>query len=315
MAANCGVCSGVCADDVGSIRCSGVCDRVFHLKCIKTEGIKTRNVSKEWKCDDCLLRKVSSLPSSNKSSTSTTSITKEFLKSTIEAFKKEVFAELKSYSEQMEDFRKSLQFMSDRVDESNTLMAETRKEYAEIRKQNEFLLQENKKLCTSVDNLQARLTNLEQYTRRNNIEISGIPETPKEDINTILKDVGTVLGEELRDGQVSAAHRIPTYTKGRTPSIVVQFQSRAQRDAWISSYRRKKTLSADEVNKSFPGSRVFVNEHLCPENKRFLSQLKDRCRDISFKFAWFRDGKFYVRKSEGERCHKVLNLEDLNKLK
>ncbi|KAG8307319.1 hypothetical protein J6590_024967 [Homalodisca vitripennis] len=80
--------------------------------------------------------------------------------------------------------------------------------------------------------------------RRNNVEISGIPATPNEDVNKIIQDVGTAIGMEVQKEDITAAHRIPTYKKERIPLVVVQFRERSLRDTWISKFRETKTLNA-----------------------------------------------------------------------
>lgn len=233
----------------------------------------------------------------------------------IDSLRQEVSNDLKNYSTQFDEFRQSVQFLSDSVDKSNELTAKIREEYIEIKKENEVLFEENKRLKHSVTELKDRVRSLEQYTRKNNIEISGIPQTPKEDSLSVLKDVAAALGLDVPDGQVSAVHRVPTYKQGRTPSIIVQFQARMQRDVWIAAFKKKRSLSASEVNPAFPKQQlVYVSEHLSPENKQFLGELKQKCREKGVKFAWAKEGKFFVRRREGEKCHKVKNIEDLNSL-
>ncbi|KAG8289687.1 hypothetical protein J6590_099322 [Homalodisca vitripennis] len=106
----------------------------------------------------------------------------------------------------------------DNIDKSNDLTAKLREEYAAMSKENEHLQEQNKKLNETVTDLRIRVRNLEQYTRKNNIEISGIPQTPNENSLNLLKDVGRAMGQELVEAQVSAVHRVPTYKADRTPS-------------------------------------------------------------------------------------------------
>jgi len=189
-----------------------------------------------------------------------------------------------------------------------------KKDYAELRKQNEVLLSENRELNNAVTVLQDKVRTLEQYTRNTNIEISGIPVSPREDPLRILKDVAVVLGHELRDEQVMAAHRVPSYNKDRTPSLVCQFQTRVQRDAWLSSFKKKKILNASEVNRAFPTNRVYINEHLSPDNKIFLAKLKQKCKEQAIKYVWPKEGKFFVRKIDGGKCYRIDRLDDLREV-
>lgn len=334
MPAICGVCSAVCLDDK-CVKCAGICGKSFHTQCVKIDGVKTRTANKEWKCEECARGKESSVASS-KSSASSTAVTKEFMIGVLESFKKEVFnemkqhlnqmndgvlepfkkdvlKEIKQHSNQMDDFRTSVEFLSKSMDEAKVIMTAIRKDYADLKKQNEELRLKNGELTETVDNLKERVRELEQYSRRNNIEISGVPATAKENTLALVKDIGAAIGQQVEESQLMAAHRVPSFNSRRDPSLVIQFQNRMVRDKWLSSYREKRTLLANEVNPNFTANRVFINEHLSQENKLFLRKLKLKCKDSGFKYVWFREGKFFIRKSDGEKCHRVVKLQDLGK--
>lgn len=99
-----------------------------------------------------------------------------------------------------------------------------------------------------------------------------------------------------------AAHRVPSYNKRRTPTIVVRFLNRDHRDTWIQGYKQKKGIRAKDVNTSFPASKLFVSEHLSPDVKRMLTKTKESCRAKGFNYEWTKEGKIVVRKRESEKC-------------
>lgn len=313
MSANCGVCGMVSADDRLTIKCIGECARVFHIKCVKADGVKTRTGNKDWKCDDCVPRKDSSVVSSKSSSHSTT-VTKEFMINVLDAFKKEVFNELKQHSDQMGEFNRSVEFLSKSVDEANALMSKITKDYAEIKKKNEELTLKNTELTGALDKLSDRVRELEQYSRKANIEISGIPSTPRENTINLVKDIGKAIGQPVEEAHILATHRVPSYNAKRDPALIVQFRDRLVRDSWLSSFKSKRVLNANEVHSNFPSNRVYINEHLCPENKQFLGQLKVKCKELDIKYVWFREGKFFVRKSDGGKCHRIVKIQDVIKI-
>ncbi|XP_046666521.1 uncharacterized protein LOC124358271 [Homalodisca vitripennis] len=168
---------------------------------------------------------------------------------------------------------------------------------------------------TEVDSLRGRVRSLEQYSRKNNLEINGIPETPKENVSGLVRDVGVALGVEIQETDISTAHRVPSFNKDRVPPLIVQFSRRTVRDTLLNKFKDKKTMTAEQINAAFPAQKIYVSEHLTPENKMFLSKLKNKCKESGYKFAWCKDGKFFVRKCEGERFIRIENDEELNKLK
>lgn len=309
--ATCGECGIRIEEDSNIVKCVGVCERLFHQLCVK-DKCKTRTGNKDWKCEDCAKPKKNSSVSS-KASITPTAVTKEFLVSTLEAFKNEMFKEFKTHSNQMQELTKSVEFLSANIDTANKTLEQVQSQYSKIIEQNQKLVEANAELNGIVNELKDKVRDLEQYSRRTNLEISGIPESRNEDTMTILRDVGTAIGVELQETQVMAVHRVPSFKRGRAPSLVAQFQTKMQRDVWLNNFKKNKDLTARKVNNAFPDSRVYINEHLSPENKIFLGQLKEKSKQCNVKYVWFKDGKFYLRKADGERCYKVTKIADVER--
>lgn len=309
----CGVCGSECVDGNG-IKCAGNCDNSFHLHCIKNEaeGKITRS-TRDWKCPSC---KAKSNQSSVKSSSSTAgALTKEFLIKVMEGFKKEVFSEMAAFKAEMSELSTSVQFVSDKLDASNMLMEDIKSKFSELQKENECLRAKNEVLGREVDDLRERMRNMEQYSRVKNIEISGLPVTQGENISDLVADVGAALGVEMQSNDVAAAHRVPSFKSDREPALIIQFTSRTMKEQWMAKSRKKKNLTARDVNQHFPIKRVYINDHLSPENKKFLAKLKQKGRDLGYTFIWSRDGKFFVRKSEGEPVKRINTYDDMDRLK
>ncbi|XP_054287896.1 uncharacterized protein LOC129003623 [Macrosteles quadrilineatus] len=310
MSSNCGIC-GVSIENSESeqkIKCTGVCGNFFHSRCAQDDlvGAKTRSL-RDWKCKKCR-------PSLSATSEVSADGTKELLQA-LEDFKQKVFMELKSTRNDISELKESLNFVSNMMDDSNKLMTEIKGELATLKKENDDLRKENATLTVEVTSLKDRVRSLEQYSRKNNVEISGIPQTPNEDVVKLVKDVGAALGIDIQEGDISIAHRVPSFKKERTQPLIVQFSRRTSRETLLKSFREKKTMTAKEIHAAFPARSVYVNEHLSPENKQFLSKLKEKCKEVGYKYAWCREGKFFVRKCVNDRCLRVDTYEELEKLK
>lgn len=315
MSVNCSVCGLDCVNENDSIKCVGVCQCSFHLKCVSggnQDTLKTRGAKKEWQCESCKPAKASSVASGK--STTSSPITKEFLIKTLESFKSEVFEELRKNTKEFAEFRTSLEFFSEKVDKSNELMEEVRESCKKIKKENFEIKEENRVLKKSVASLEQRMRNMEQYSRQSNIEISGVPETKGENMEDLLEDVAKAVNVELKKERVVAAHRVPTYDSSRVPSIIVKFTTRLDRDIWIQAFREVRPLTADKINRRFSKAKVFINEHLSPENKQLLNKTKERAKEQGYKYVWSREGKIFVRWDKGEKCIKVEGIDDLEKL-
>lgn len=323
MAGNCGICGEPCDSGSGSVKCSGNCGTCVHLNCVPIADVKTRGSKKDFLCDQCKKDKKKA-PSSIGSSGSTpgTALTKEFLISMMETFKTEVFNVLETYNKEVSDIKKevsdlknSLIFISEKFDETNKLLEQTNKHYNEMRTEVEDLRRKNSELSQEVKDMGIRLRHMEQYSRKCNVEIAGVPVTANEDPIAVVEDIGKAIGTTLCRDEVAAAHRVPSFRSGRTPNLIVQFTTRMTRDLWITKAKERKNMTADAINGSFPKTRVFIGEHLTLETKVLLAGAKDKCKEIGWKYVWCREGKIFVRRCDGERCVRVDSRDDLAKLR
>lgn len=135
--------------------------------------------------------------------------------------------------------------------------------------------------------------------------------TENEDVDGIVRRVATCLKVELSERDVDAAHRVPTKGSG-PPNIVVKFVSRQVRESILKA-AKKNRLNAASLG--FQGSEpVYVNAHLCPENKILLGKSIQMKKEKNWKFAWFADDKVLMRKSENSKVVHVTCEDDLSKI-
>lgn len=87
---------------------------------------------------------------------------------------------MKTFKSEMSGWSSAVQFLFDIMDTSNSLM-KVKAELAAVKEENANLRTQNITLSTEFSGLRQRLRELEQYTRKNNKEISGIPLTPGEE--------------------------------------------------------------------------------------------------------------------------------------
>jgi hypothetical protein len=309
---------GSCKKDVGSesdtITCSGNCKCVFHLRCagVTSESLKTRGTKKDWVCGNC---KAKTSGITSESSNKMLPLTQDILVKTLNEFKKEVFAELQNYGKQFEGFKESMQMFSDVIDKANENMKKLSENYKELKNENQQIRAVNIELKEEVASLKLRMRQIEQYSRKTNIEIQGVPVTNSEDPVRIAVDVGKALGVELKAEDVMAAHRVPTFKPRAITPLIVQLKDRRLKDMCIAAYKKKKKLTAKDVNPVFPRNNVYVNDHLTPETKNLLRLTKMKAKEINYKYVWCNEGKIFVRSEDGQKCVRIDSEQDLCKLK
>ena len=78
-------------------------------------------------------------------------------------------------------------------------------------------------------NVEVKLDELEQYARRDCLEITGIPVVPNDSSALLMKEMSEIMGVNLNENDISIAHCLPPMTilKDR---LIVKFTRRENRD-------------------------------------------------------------------------------------
>ncbi|CAG4933537.1 unnamed protein product [Colias eurytheme] len=85
-----------------------------------------------------------------------------------------------------------------------------------------------------------------QFSRLNNIEIQGVPQTTGENLYNILGTICTMVGMTLLDTDVDTIHRVRSFrgdnnqeVHSRPPSIIVRFTQRQRKNQLIAAARAR----------------------------------------------------------------------------
>lgn len=202
----------------------------------------------------------------------------------------------------------SMGFINTSFEEFKQEIVNLRQELSEVQKQSLICQTENKRLDKELKETRRQLTELKQYSRRNNLELKGIPCTENEVLGESMHKIETFLNVDLVDGDIDAIHRVRT--KGDGPAnVIVRFNSRRKRDMILQAARKKRPTTAMlGAEKAQP---LYVNEHLCPEYKALLAKAIQMKREQKWKFAWVSDGKVLMRKTDNSRVISLTSEEDL----
>ena len=121
------------------------------------------------------------------------------------------------------------------------------------------------------------LDDLEQYGRRENSEIHGIPEMNNESTNEIVKSVAKALNVDLDESHISTSHRIAQPKSDRqqqrkpnqSPPIIVRFPNRDKRN---EIFRKKKMLRSNpSINSTFGNVYVNITENLTKRRRTLFN--------------------------------------------
>lgn len=150
---------------------------------------------------------------------------------------------------------------------------------------------ENKKLQDEIGatntEIEDKLNDLEQYSRKNNIRVSGIPELGSEAAEVTTEKIIETLNDKIPDlhllkDHIDVAHRIGGKRKGSQRQIIVKLSSRMKRDEILKN------------RKMFKGTQIFINEDLSKTNQLVLTCIRKKMPD-EVDQAWSRGGRLYYK--------------------
>lgn len=220
-----------------------------------------------------------------------------------------------------------IEFVNAKYDELLQMMKTSNDERKALQDENKILQDENKILKATIHSIERSLESvtranhdLEQYTRRECVEIRGIPvaATPSEEqTNNIVKDVGKLLGVDITENDISVSHRMPQSQerkgKPRPPAIIVKFTRRDVKDNFYRARKHLKDLTTQDLGYS-EKNKIYLAESLSERNRMLFKDCLKVKKDLEFKFIWTLNGKIFMRKDKDSPVHLIANKEDLQKM-
>lgn len=295
MPEQCSTCRSVISRNNPGLQCLGGCCQWYHTKCHNVPAeladcIKVPGFS--WSCKLCI----------NNSKSGVISRDIQDLITNFEILKNK-----------QEDMLKSIEFSSECVDQFNTKI----NEFASALKKIEYL--EKKVVDLEAENsvLKTEMEELHQYSRKNNVEINGVPEKNGENVLNIVKSIGNLVGVQFETSCIDACHRVRSHNPDRkNKTIIVRFTSRLMKQNFQAAAKlNKHQLTSSKIGiTSTSDQQIYVSDHLIPANKALLYKTKNVCREKNFKFVWVNDCKILVRKSETSRIIHIQNVTSLSKI-
>jgi len=169
--------------------------------------------------------------------------------------------------------------------------------------------------------LERRVDELEQYSRMNDVVITGIKIRPRSYARAVATNTGEPSDQETQSVEqqvasylqnrgiemdlehIEACHPLPTKNE-RPPAVIMRFTNRKKKIALLKQGRKLK------------GTNVFINEHLTKKNadiSRIARQLKKQGK---IQQTWVTNCKIFIKLNGTPEEAKVLmvkRIEDLDK--
>lgn len=182
---------------------------------------------------------------------------------------------------------------------------------------------DNNNLSSQIKVLQAKVNSMEeaslkqeQWSRLQNIEIVGVPESNDENLPSVMENIAKHLNVSLAPQDLDFVHRVQAkrQVKGKLRNIIVRFQNRIKKDALLSAARKSGGITSRDIGMKDEHKTIYINEHLTVKNKQLLNNCKAKAKECGYKFVWTKNCRIYTRKAENLPFILISCEEDLKKV-
>ncbi|KAJ2943088.1 hypothetical protein O0L34_g18779 [Tuta absoluta] len=157
-----------------------------------------------------------------------------------------------------------------------------------------------------ISTLQHEYDTREQYSRMNNVEISGLPFKKGENLMSLLNSVYMAVGLDLDENSIDCIQRVRRFaTSGtddennqRSPAVIVKFTRRFYKDQLLSAVRARRGITTASIGLAGPAVNLYLGDHLTPNSKQLLKRARQLKKDGKLTYLWIRDCKILARKTE-----------------
>lgn len=307
MSGNCGICVKAISVKQQKIKCAE-CEKFFHPACCKMSKADIECLSVEglvWRCQPCSTERRRSMRMESKIDEGNLSLSD--VMQTLQEMREEQKNSLK-------DFNVSYEALNEKLEENTGMLKKQTEDLKLYIEELGILREENATLKKKICDMEERLVESEQYSRRNCLEIQGIPEDRNENVIQTVKQVGKALDIDIEDNMIDVCHRLRKRRDDQRPAgIIVKFVRRMDAEEVLRKRRVKRNLSTRHMGLPMD-SMIYINEALCPSRRKVFAQARIVKREKGYKYLWIRSGNIYMRKEEKAPVIQVNNISELGKL-
>ncbi|KAH9374819.1 hypothetical protein HPB48_020620 [Haemaphysalis longicornis] len=329
---SCIVCHELIPDDGKFMKCSE-CNHCYHLgqTCsgIASGTFTTMGQAKRdaWVCKTCRSVKKRQGPSSqyDGSQAGDSSCSESALLSELREIRKsleslpELHAKVDSLlllrtefvglSKHVQELQESVEFTSKQYD---TILDQVKANQQQMSKGEEEIDALKKTVfeqAMQIQRLQEDQNESEQYSRRANLEIHGLPFEKDEDLKDELSKLAVALKlPNFSLSDVLAIHRLPC-KRDTVPVVLVRFASLSVKESWSAARG-----SLRQLHQSGALPKLFFNDNLTKFNRDLFWHARTAAKDKGYLFAWVKTGKIYVKKTEDAPLLRISKLSDIAKI-
>ena len=158
-----------------------------------------------------------------------------------------------------------------------------------------------------------QLNELEQYSRRLCVNVSGVPEEAGESTDQIVMDLAKMTGVNLTPADIDRTHRVGKASKGGTRGIIVRFTNFLRRQDFYNArreLRKPRTVQGSTVSTE-TATKAYISDNLTRSNQETMYEARRLRKEGKLHSAWTDVGKMKIRLREGAPTMVIRSTEEL----
>ena len=189
-----------------------------------------------------------------------------------------------------------------------------------------LIIEENKKLKECIINIEEINKKLEddladeivvakqdRYSRRNNIEIGGIPDNFQgEKLENVAVSILNKLDVNCTTKDLEACHCLPLERdSGHPKRTILRFVNRKFGELALTSRKKLKDIDLSIIHDDLRNVILTVGDNLCPYDVRLLGMCKHLFSKKKIDSCWSWKGSIFLKVGENDRPKKIGQMSDL----
>lgn len=166
----------------------------------------------------------------------------------------------------------------------------------------------NDHLLSRIESLERQTNANAQYSRRECLEISGVPASIEDDdLEDKVIEILSTINVTVDSSQIEACHRL------KNDRTIIKFCSRKTCHNVLKNRKKLKDLDKTTLGMK-EDDKIFINESLCPEYRFLLWKCRKLCEANKIVSYWTFNGTVKIKISEQGRIHAITHVKDLKDL-
>ena len=177
-----------------------------------------------------------------------------------------------------------------------------------MKKEIKYLTFHKDEVLESLYSIETELTAMNQYSRRQNIEIVNIPETVSQiNLENTVMDILKCIGVEVNSYDIIAVHRLGKKFPSKPRNVICRFINRKH---VFDSFKNKKLLSKTKV---LGFNNLYFIENLCPVNRYIWNKCNELRSEGLVKSVWSFNGVINIKFTDdyNEKPTLIHHTEDI----